>query len=146
MVKATVSVSTEKFDLETLKGGYVELRRMTYGQKLKRMEMATQSTVRERQNGNRQQRRRARNADVDAEMDIKMLTRVVAEFEFRHCIVDHNLEDDSGNKLNFQVPQTLDVLDPRVGDEINTLIADMNNFEEAEDDDLNSKTGSELSS
>lgn len=126
MPKATVSNSTQQFDLKTCAGGTVTLKRLTYGQKLERIEMATQSVIKTETD------RRGRANPNAAEMDVKMMQRAVAEYEFARCIVDHNLEDDSGGKLNFQNPQTLDVLDPRVGDEISSYINDMNNFEEEE--------------
>lgn len=133
MPKATISKSTEVFDLKSCAGGKITLRRMTYGQKLERVEMATKQVIKAEQDG-----RNRRNAS--AEMDIRMMQRIVTEYEFKHCIVDHNLEDDNEQKLNFQNPQTLDVLDPQIGDEISGLIEDMNNFNE--DQPGNSVTGS----
>jgi hypothetical protein len=65
-------------------------------------------------------------------MIMKLMHRQVQAFDFKHCIVDHNLEDEKGNKLNFQDPNTMDKLDPKVGDEIAQLIDDLNNFEEEE--------------
>lgn len=130
MPKAVASSKQERFELKSLpkseedEGGFVVLRRMTYGQKLARMDMATQSTLRQ-QGG-------SKNVN-DAEMDIKMLNRAVAEFEFKHCVVEHNLQNEAGKPLNFSSPQTLDVLDPRVGDEIAQYIGDMNNFDEEDE-------------
>jgi hypothetical protein len=151
MVKATVSLAPERFDLKSVKGGFVTLRRLTWGQKLERQEMATKQVIREvEQNGNRAQRRARSRQDVNAEVDVKMLSRLTAEWEFRHCIVEHNLEDDSGAVLNFQVGTTLDLLDPRIGEEIQNLINDMNNFEdedaEGENPEGNLKTESEATS
>lgn len=124
MVKATVSNQTQAFDLKSCDGGKIVLRRMTYGQKLERIELATQQVIKAETD------RRGRPSNAGAEMDVKMLQRAVAEYEFSRCIVDHNLEDEEGNKLNFGNPNTLNVLDPRVGDEISQLIEDMNNFGE----------------
>jgi hypothetical protein len=77
------------------------------------------------------------------EMLMKMTQERVVVFEFGNCVVDHNLEDEKGRKLNFKAPQDVFMLDPRVGDEIQQHIDDMNNFE----DDLgNSETGFELPS
>lgn len=127
MPKATVSNATQEIDLKTCAGGKVTLRRLTYGQKLERIEMATQQSIKTAMD----QRGRPLNSNA-AEMDIKMLQRSVAEYEFARCIVDHNLEDDDGNKLDFKNPTTLDLLDPRVGDEISLRIGEMNNFDEEE--------------
>lgn len=127
MVKATVANSTQTFDLKSLAGGKVKLRRMTYGEKLKRVELATQQVIKAETDS----RGRA-NRNAPAEMDIKMLQRATAEFEFSHCIIDHNLENEDGIKLDFTNPATLDILDPQVGDEISGHIEDMNNFNEDE--------------
>lgn len=140
MPKAVVSLSgSQRFDLKSLpantetgeEGGFVTLRRMTYGQKLERMDMATQSTI-------KAQQQKKKSRDIDAEMSIKMLNRVVTEYEFRTCIVDHNLQNEAGDLLNFHQAQSIDFLDPRVGDEISKYIGEMNNFEEDEDDFLKS--------
>ena len=133
MVKATVGNATQTFDLKTCAGGKITLRRMTYGQKLERIELATQQVIKAETD------KRGRPTNNSAEMDIKMLQRATAEYEFSRCIADHNLENDDGIKLDFRNSQTLDILDPRVGDEISQYIQDMNNFEE--DAPGNSSTG-----
>lgn len=125
MVKATVSNHTQTFDLKTCVGGKVTLRRMTYGQKLERIELATSQVIKAETD-----KRGRPQAGGEAQMDIKMLQRATSEFEFNRCIVDHNLENDDGIKLDFKSPQTLDILDPRIGDEISQHIEEMNNFEE----------------
>jgi hypothetical protein len=127
MVKASVGNQTQTFDLKTCDGGKIILRRMTYGQKLERIELATRQVIKTETDN----RGRPSNNNA-AEMDIKMLQRAVAEYEFSHCISDHNLTDDNDIKMDFSKPQTLDILDPRVGDEISQYIQDMNNFDETE--------------
>lgn len=131
MVKATVSVAPEKHNLKSLPGGYVELKRLTYGQKVQRQEMATESIMKS-QGGNRKQRRSNKVDEDNMAMSMRMMHRAVALFDFKHCIVDHNLTDENDKKLNFQDQTTLDRLDPKIGDEISQLIDDMNNFEEDE--------------
>jgi hypothetical protein len=126
MPKATVDVNdTERHDLETCEEGYVVLRRMNYGEKLTRQQLATDMAV----TGGGGRGRKAE----EAKTNIKIMSRAIAEFEFKNCIVDHNLTDANDTPLDFRRPQTLDQLDPRIGDEINKLIADMNNFEEDDD-------------
>lgn len=131
MVKATVSLTAEKCNLQTLPGGYVELKRLTYGQKVQRQEMATENIMKSENTGNRKQRR-SNQGPTDTEMAMRVMHRAVAHFDFKNCIVDHNLTDENEKKLNFQDASTLDRLDPRVGDEISQLIDEMNNFEEEE--------------
>lgn len=133
MPKATVSTATTKYWLKTLsegnreaedpaeQPGFVVLKRMTWGQKLHRQQMATN------QSGEITGKRMTK-------LDIELMSRKVAEYEFKHCIAEHNLTDEQGNLLNFQDPRSLDVLDPRVGDEINKYIAEQNNFEDDEED------------
>jgi hypothetical protein len=126
MPKATVSNSTQTFDLKTCVGGTITLKRMTYGQKLERLELATQQVIKAETD------RRGRTNSNNAEMDIKMLQRAATEYDFKHCIVEHNLTDDADAPLDFSNPRAIDILDPRVGDEISGYIGDMNNFDETE--------------
>jgi hypothetical protein len=137
--KATVSLLAEHFDLKTCPEGFVKLKRFSYGAKLRRQQMAMAASMRAQDDG--------QGNVTEAEMAVAFAQRKVAEFEFSECIVDHNLDGDDQNKLNFQNPQTVDVLDPRIGEEISTLIANMNNYMEAETDQRgNSTTGSSASS
>jgi len=127
MPKATVGNSEKTFELKSLPEGKITLKRMTYGQKLERIELATQQVIKTETD------KRGRPTQGQAtEMDIKMLQRKVADYEFAHCIVSHNLTGDNDEPLNFSNPATLDFLDPRIGDEISQYIQDMNNFEETE--------------
>jgi hypothetical protein len=104
-------------ELKTLPGGKVKLRRMTYGQKMHRREMASKQAL--QIDGNQAK-----------QLDIAIIAHTVSAYEFKHCIVDHNLEDADGTKLNFNQPDTIDRLDPRVGDEIDLYISELNNYEE----------------
>jgi len=118
MPRATVNVNdTEKFALKTCEGGEVTLRRMTYGQKLTRQQNAVKMTM-EQQRGKK-----------SGTMNMDMLQHAATVFDYRACIVDHNLEDDNGQKLNLSNPMHIDQLDPRIGEEIAEYINKMNNFE-----------------
>lgn len=130
--KATINVNdTEKHELKTCENGFVVLKRLSYGSKLKRQEMALKMSM-EAQKGGRKD---------DVRTLIDTMQRASAEFDFKNCIVDHNLENDDGQPLDFRSGYTLDILDPRIGEEIGTLIDAMNNFEES--DEGNSPTASE---
>lgn len=121
MPNATKSNDTEKHDLKTLQGGYVELQRMSYGQVVQRralMKMTVQQS----------------KGKKDFMGEMAMASVDIQQFEFSHCIVDHNLEDNEGRKLNLSSPVDFGILDPRVGQEIETLIGKMNNFDEDEED------------
>lgn len=131
MPKASVSTAPVRHELRSCPGGFVVLRRMSFGEKQYRTEIATEQALKMKGGQNRQQRRNAKNQD--SELDIKLLNRKVAEFEFANLILDHNLfeDDEETIKLDFKNdPRALDKLDPQIGDEINQVIADMNNFED----------------
>jgi hypothetical protein len=120
MPRATVNVSTtEHHDLKSLPEGFVELRRLTYGQMVQRRAMMKLSVE------------TGKNKDFKGEM--AMASEEITRFEFAHAIVDHNLEDESGRKLNLSAPVDFASLDPRVGTEIETLITKMNNFDDESD-------------
>jgi len=121
MPRATVSVDdTERYDLKTCEGGFVVLRRLSYGEKLRRQEMSFGAAMKvERGNKNRQSQ--------SAEMVMDMAQTAATEFEFKNCIVEHNLEDDGGNLLDFRTAVHIHLLDPRIGEEIAEYINQMNN-------------------
>src|SRR6201999_2550496 len=99
MPRATVNaLDAERHELKTLPEGYVTLRRMSYGQSLERrniMKVSIEGTGKKR--------------DFKGELD--MGARAVALYEFQHCIVEHNLEDENGVKLNLASPVGFDQLD-----------------------------------
>lgn len=120
MPVATVSQNTEEFELKSLKGASVVLRRMSYGQKLHRQAMISNMKM--------------TGTKKEFEAQLNLANEQVTRWEFRTCVVDHNLEDESGNKLNLQNAHDLERLDPRVGEEIASLIGKMNNFEDEDDE------------
>lgn len=125
MPVATRNADFEHFDLKTLPEAYVKLRRMTYGQILERRAMMKVSFS--NQGG--------KSKNLAGE--IAMANKAVQIFEFAHCVVEHNLEDDKGRTLNLSTSADVERLDPKVGQEIETLIEKLNNFDQ-EDDDPNS--------
>jgi hypothetical protein len=126
MPRATVSINdTERIDLKTLSEGYVVVRKFTYGQFLERQSITMNMQV-EQQKGQ------------NAKGTMKMAARAVTFFEFSNCIVDHNLELDDGSPMDFKKEFTLDLLDPRIGQEIGEAIDRINTF----DSEGNSSTGS----
>lgn len=122
MPRATVSLEPEEYELQTVEGGKITLKRMTYGQKLERNQIAMDMTMESGGKG------RGTKASVDI-----MQARTTL-YEYKACIVDHNLTDDDDQLLDFTKPTILGKLDPRVGDEISDLIGKQNNYDE--DDDL----------
>lgn len=118
----TTGQETERHELKTCPGGWVELRRLTYGESLKRRQLSSIMRVEGGKDKN------AALAGV-----IEASNARVTEFEFGSCIVDHNLEDDDGNKLNFKNVAHIHMLDPRIGDEIGQHIDRMHEAVEGDE-------------
>lgn len=116
---AGLNNGTERFDLKSLPGAYVELRRMSYGQKLARQDLIRLSVE------------MGKGKDMKGEM--AMANKLATKMDFANCIAAHNLEkDDNGTLFNFNT-DSLDMLDPRVGEEIDKYINQMNNFEDTDE-------------
>lgn len=118
MPKAVVNLEdTERIELKSLEGAYVVLRRMSFGQITERralMKLSIAST----------------KGSKDVKGEMAMANAEITRFEFRNCVVEHNLEkDDEGTLLNLASPVEFASLDPRVGQEIESLIEKRNNFE-----------------
>lgn len=111
----------DKFDLESLPGGFVALRKLTYGEIMHRRDLTTKITP----------------GQGRGDAKISMDNTAVTVFEFSRAIVDHNLEDD-GMKLDLSKRATIEQLDPVIAQEIEQLIADMNQLPE---DDKKSAEG-----
>jgi hypothetical protein len=117
-VRAVVNPQeTERIDLKSLPEGYVILRRMSYGEYLQRRDLAMDMEMEGK-------------GQKDMHALAKMMNKRVSEYEFSKTIVEHNLEDENGQLLNFSDPRTLERLDPRVGEEIGAHIDRMNSFGE----------------
>ena len=139
---ATANLDPEdKKELKTCPGGYVVLRRMTYGQKLDRMKHVGKLSV----------DMRGKGKGTKGEME--MLQKASTIYDFRACIVEHNLEKNIGTSeqpnivpLNLKNEIDIDALDPRIGEEISSLIDELNNFEAGDEENElgNSSTASEL--
>jgi hypothetical protein len=118
--RATVDLtSTEKHELKSLPGAYVVLRRLSYGDKLRRSDMYMQMQM-------------SMSGKGTGEANMQLMSEKVAQFEFARCVVEHNLEDEDGRALDFKSPADVIRLDPRVGEEINNFLSDMNNFDETD--------------
>jgi hypothetical protein len=130
MPRATVNLDAgDPVELKTCPGGTVTLRRMSYGAKLERQERSMQMSM--------ELDRRSKGSNT-TKTDIALLQTAATAFDFKMCVVDHNLEDASGRKLNLASPSDIASLDPRVGDEISELIDKLNNFEGDLDSEGNS--------
>lgn len=125
MPKATVSTEHVKKQLRTCPGGYVVLRQLSYAEMMKRRDIASRMYADVKTD----------QASMKSQETIRQYMEVVnvaiMEFEFENCIVDHNLEDEDGNKLDFSNPMALQILNPKIGSEIDRYIEDLNQEDEA---------------
>lgn len=124
MPKASSNTTeTIRHELKSCPGGYVEARRLTYGEKLQRRAMVSNMKF---EGGKK------RSRDFAGEM--QLVNEQATAFDFQRCIVDHNLYKDDAEevKFNFQSISDIQELDPRIGEEIDTFLSDLNNFEDDE--------------
>jgi hypothetical protein len=64
----------------------------------------------------------------EPEMGFNISRATVTEYQFKTCIRDHNLEDESGRKLDFTKKHDVHLLDGNVGQEVQNVIDDMHNW------------------
>jgi len=122
MPRATANTKeTVRKELKTLPEGWVELRRLEYGEFLSRRQMSSAMKI----SG-------GKGNEFMGEMDLA--NQAAIEFEFAHCIVDHNLEDENGRQLDFRKPRDIKRLDPKIGQEIGEYIDEMNQLLDDEED------------
>jgi hypothetical protein len=117
MPKATVSVEPEEFALRSCDGAWVKLRRMSYGERLHRQDIAMTMSMQQD------------NRTKSGKMEIKQAQTSVGAFEFGACVVDHNLEKEDGTPLNFKNGMDFGLLDGRIGEEISSLIEEMHDWD-----------------
>ena len=140
MVIATASAETIHHDLKSLPGGWVEARRLTYGEKIQRRAMVSNMKI-------KMQDRKKKGGDDTTEGEMNLVNELATHFDFQKCIIEHNLEaeitgpqlvegDPDGTppaqtrKLDLTQPSDIKKLDPRVGEEIDTWLSELNNFDE----------------
>jgi hypothetical protein len=119
MPKATVSTQSQEFDLKSVPGGKITLKRMTYGEWLHRRDLSMAMSFGSDSSG----------SEIAA--DMKLQNQAVSLFELQKCVVSSNLTEDDEETipLDFSSPSIMDKIDPIVGTEIDTLIASMHDFE-----------------
>lgn len=120
MPNALATANAVRHDLKTLDGGFIVIKRLTYGQKLERQGMI------------KVQFSNQNSGKKDFKGELEMANRIATYYEFTHCIVEHNLTGANDVPLDLTNPAIIDQLDPRIGEEISSLISDLNNFEDDE--------------
>jgi hypothetical protein len=101
--------------------GYVVVRRMNYGEELKRSGMAAKLLMNSDKN----------SKDFQGEID--MQTEEVAYWDFANLVVEHNMQDQDGRTLNFKNRADVVKLSGPVGKEIGQVIDDFNNVKDSEE-------------
>jgi hypothetical protein len=121
-VAVTSLEDTTRKELKTAPpDGYVVLRRMTYGQIIHRRTMNKLSFM-------------TGGSKRSLAGEMAMASKEVSLFEFASCVVEHNLFDKDGETLlNLGNSVDFDKLDPRIGQEIESYIGEMNNFDDEEE-------------
>lgn len=122
MPRATVVTDTVRHELKSCEGAFVVLKPMSYGTKLGRSDQAMKMVVKAESGPRR------RGQSASSETEISMIQKAATQIDFQSCVVEHNLEDEGGRTLDFRDFADIDKLDPRVGEEISTLIDELNNF------------------
>ncbi len=107
-------------NLKTCEGGFVEARRLSYGEKLKRRAMVSGMKI------------QAEKGKKDFQGEMNLINEVATLFDFQNCIIEHNLEDETGRKLNLGNAADVRQLDPRIGEEIDEFLGELNNYEDDE--------------
>jgi hypothetical protein len=115
MPKAVAVDENHREELKSLPGGYVVVREMSYGERLSRSNLTGAMKV-------------LKDVKSDYAGEIAMQTEQMAYWDFGNLIVEHNLEDEDGRLLNFKNPADVKKLNPRVGDEVGTIIDKWNSF------------------
>lgn len=114
--------NSQKFELKTApkdptdptdEDGWVLLRPLPYGMKLKRRDGMSKMSMRQ-------------GKTSDGEIELQSFNDWAVGFDFAYCIVDHNLTDANKTKLDFSKPMSRNLLDPKVGSEIERLINSLN--------------------
>lgn len=150
MPVATVTNEALRYDLKSLppangeEGGYIMARPLPYGMKLARRDKATRMRMeQEMPTGNRAQRRAAAKEQQTQKIELDMQSEWAAQHDFAYCIVEHNLTDVNGTLLDFTKPMAFKSLNPKVGEEIERILSDIN---DEEDDEETLETFTKLSS
>jgi hypothetical protein len=105
-------------DLKTCPGGFIKARRMSYGELMTSQDLAYQVQMKASQE----------NPD-DPEMGVTMSRIAVVEFQLKTCILDHNLDGDNGDRLDFKQARDVHLLDANIGQEIVQIIDKMHDWQ-----------------
>jgi hypothetical protein len=131
MPKATVDPELHHFDLQTLPGGYVKLRTLSFHEMELRKDIAGRMYQEEKVSRARQGGRKT-NEDEMLRAYFESMNVKVTEFEFRSCVIEHNLfiDDAETQLIDFTKPMHSWKLNPKIGEEISKYIAELTQIDE----------------
>lgn len=126
MPRATFNPNaTTRFELKTCPpDGFIVVRRLSLGESAKR-EQATMKMA-------------LQGADAKTrQMNIDPQITALLEFDFATMIVEHNLEDEHGNLLNFKNPADVSRLDGPIGEEIKKCLDEVSSAAKVDEETKN---------
>lgn len=128
MPDGTVTQETFHRELKSLPpDGFVELKMLPYHDMLVRRDKGSIMAMEQLERGKKQ-------GDATPKLTIESLQTWERAYMFKNCIVDHNITDKNGAKLDFRSEMTLHILNPAVGMEIERLIDEINGGEDVPKD------------
>jgi hypothetical protein len=109
LVEAGFQPREQRYDLETVEGGWVELRRMNHGESNELAGLRVTFQL------------RSEDEDQEAAASARTTIKLSRHYSFNRVIKDHNLAS-KGKKFDFSKRRDVDTLDAVIGDEIARLI------------------------
>jgi hypothetical protein len=132
----------EKFELKSAprdpnvegdEDGWINLRPLPYGMKLKIRDQSTKMFMRAKApQRSGKGRMRVSNPEEDSVLEFETASEAANFLTFSYCIGGHNLMDSQRNQVDFTSPMSFKQLDPKVGSEIEVLIDELNRGEDEE--------------
>lgn len=111
----------KRYELKTCPEGYVDIRRMSYGEKMQRQQMGSKMEL------------KGMKGKKDLDTTVDLFNKGQQLFDFATCIVEHNLTDENEQLLDFKKPMAVEMLEGIIAEEIGSYIDEMNNFEASDD-------------
>lgn len=136
MPVGTIDTSaSERKELKSLPGAYIRVRPLPYGMKLERRDKATRMFMESEGAPAKGKRGNNNSADQTSRLELEMLNKWSAFYDFQYCIVEHNITDVKERVLNFTKRMDFESLSPKVGSEIERILDEINNEDEDFDDE-----------
>jgi hypothetical protein len=127
----TVSLQPIRRDLKSLPpDGFVMLRQLPYWDVLERRDGASKASMES------VKRKPGQSREDTTKLSIETFQTWERAYIFKNCIVDHNITDDKGVLLDFTKPQTLKMLNPKIGMEIERYIDELNSEDDEDIEDF----------